>query len=246
MTKTKAKHVVFDVVGTLVDFSAYISAIDRAIGPSLRAETITPQAFAHSWMTSAELEQTFLRISERPTPYRAVMTSTFYRTLFLCGIQEPRKIATEEQREACVQGYWDLTLREGAKECLETLRGAGFQTWFFTSSDLKRVQGYFASAGIEVQEGSIISCAGSNPDRPIEKPLLGAYRPVLEGFGKDDVKWFVAAHMWDVSAAVKTGFRGAYCSAYEQEACLDIHGDTMDVMADTLAELGKKIVTVSS
>lgn len=242
---SKGKHVVFDVVGTLVDFRAYISAIDKAIGPALKSYNITPAAFAHSWMTSSELESVFLNISERSVPYRKVMTATFYRTLFISGIPEPRKIATDEQREACVQGYWSLTLRDGAKECLDKLRAAGFQVWFFTSSDLARVQGYFSTAGVEVTAGSIISCSGSNPEGPVEKPALDAYRPVLKRFGEDDDKWFAAAHMWDVSAAVKAGFRGAYCEAYEQDALLEIYGDTMDVMAATLPEMADGIIAKS-
>lgn len=242
---TKGKHCVFDVVGTLVDFKAYISAIDRAIGPALREHCITPEAFAHSWMTSSELESTFLRLSERSVPYRTVMTSTFYRTLYISGIKEPRKMATDEQREACVQGYWSLTMRDGAKECLDKLKNAGFRVWYFTSGDLKRVQGYFSSAGVEVTAGNLISCNGSNPDKPVEKPALDAYRPVLERFGEDDVKWFAAAHMWDVSAAVKTGFRGAYCSAYEQEPCEELFGKTMEVMADTLPAMADGIIAAS-
>ncbi|KAF4615868.1 hypothetical protein G7Y89_g15247 [Cudoniella acicularis] len=149
----KEKHIVFDIVGTCVSFDAYHSAISAAIGPKLLAHNITPKFFGYSWITAAELEFTFLSISERYKP---------------CD-----------------------------------------------------------STGLA-------------------KPALGAYLPALAKFAKDDEKWFAAAHMWDVSAAVKVGFRGAYCTEYEKEACLEIFDTKMDVMADTLPEMTDKIIEASS
>lgn len=37
-------------------------------------------------------------------------------------------------------------------------------------------------------------------------------------------------------------FRGAYCSIYEKEPCLEIFDTKMDVMADTLTEMADKII----
>jgi 2-haloacid dehalogenase len=53
-------------------------------------------------------------------------------------------------------------------------------------------------------------------------------------------------YRWDVSAAVKVGFRGAYCTIYEKYPCEEIFGEAkMDVMADSLLEMAEKIVQVS-
>lgn len=49
---------------------------------------------------------------------------------------------------------------------------------------------------------------------------------------------------WDVSAAKRAGFRGAYCSIWEKEACSELFGD-MDVMSDTLEELADAIIAAS-
>lgn len=76
----------------------------------------------------------------------------------------------------------------------------------------------------------------------VAKPSLDAYRPVLAKFAEEDEKWFGAAHMWDVSAARCVGFKGAYCSAYEKDDCLEIFGGEMEVMAETLPEMAKRIV----
>ena len=99
----RTKHVVFDVVGTCVSFDAYYAAIDAAIGPKLNASTINSQLFGYSWMTAAELEFTFLSVSERYKPYKEILEGTFFRTLWFAGMQEPRETVTAEECHACVQ-----------------------------------------------------------------------------------------------------------------------------------------------
>ncbi|KAL3472046.1 HAD-like domain-containing protein [Aspergillus californicus] len=239
---TAQKHVVFDVVGTCVSFDAYFSAIDRTIGARLRANNITPQFFGYSWMTAAELEFTFLSISERYRPYKRILEAVFYRTLWMAGVQNPRDLATDAERDECIQGYWSLQLRSGVKECFEKLRKEGFTVWCLTTGDLARVRGYFEQGGVDMPEANVISC----DSKGMAKPALGAYRPVFDQFAPDADKWFAAAHMWDVSAAVKVGFRGAYCTIYEQDPCLEIFDTEMDVVADSLPDMADMIIKASS
>lgn len=241
MTTQKQKHVVFDVVGTCVSFDAYFAKIDRTIGPALRAHSITPQMFGYSWMTASELEFTFLSISERYKPYKDVLKALFYRTLWMAGVQDPRSVATEEQRDECIQGYSELELRSGLKECFAKLREEGFTVWCLTTGDVKRVRGYFERGGVDMPMDNFISCDNMG----VAKPALAAYGPALKRFGAEDEKWFAAAHMWDVSAAVKVGFRGAYCTIYEQDPCGDIFDEKMDVIADSLLEMAEGIVKAS-
>ncbi|KAE8352404.1 HAD-like domain-containing protein [Aspergillus coremiiformis] len=238
MTK---KHVVFDVVGTCVSFDAFYARIDQAMGPKLRAQNITPRFFGFSWMTAAELEFTFLSISERYKPYKEVITALFYRTLYMAGIADPRAFATDDERDQCVQGYSELELRPGTRECFAKLRDAGFTVWCLSTGDTGRVRGYFARAGVDMPLENFISCDSTG----VAKPALAAYRPALERFGADDVKWFAAAHMWDVSAAVKVGFRGAYCTVYEKEACAEIFDTRLEVLADSLPEMAEGIIAAS-
>jgi 2-haloacid dehalogenase len=239
---TGAKHVVFDIVGTCVSFDAYFAAIDTAIGQKLLANTITPKFFGYSWMTAAELEFTFLSVSERYKPYKEVLKATFFRTLWFAGVEEPRKLITEEECDACVQGYSELQLRSDAKECFEKLRAAGFTVWCLTTADIKRVQGYFEKGGAVMPAENIISCDSASGT----KPALSAYRPALEKLGDDGERWFAAAHMWDVSAAKKVGFKGAYCSVLEKESCIELFDTEMDVSSDTLVKMAEGIIAASS
>ena len=230
------KHVVFDVVGTLVSFTAFYDRIEQVIGPKLRGEGIKPSLFGYTWMTTAELEFTFLSISSRHTTYNEVMKAMFYRTLWMSGVESPRSFASDEERDRCQEGYSMLSPREGAKECIEVLRDAGFNVWCLTTANPERVRGYFERGGIVMPP--IVSC----DEQGIAKPQLVAYRSIVEKFDEADQKWFAACHAWDVSAARVAGFKGAYCSVYEQEACWEIFGGEMEVVEDTLAGMARGIV----
>ncbi|EOA88686.1 hypothetical protein ACJQWK_05744 [Exserohilum turcicum] len=237
------KHVVFDVVGTCVSFDAYYERIDAVLGPQLRQHTVTPQHFGFTWQTAAELEFTFLSIQGSYKPYKDVLRGLFYRTLALCGVAEPRKLATDDQREQCIEGYSALQIRPGCQEAFQVLRDNGFTIWCLTTGDVQRVRGYFERANMDMPLEHFVSCDSAG----VAKPALDAYRVVWDRLGANDTKWFAAAHMWDVSAATKVGFRGAWCSVYEHEPCLDVFSEAkMEVVTDSLVDMANGIVAKSS
>jgi 2-haloacid dehalogenase len=237
-----SKHVVFDVVGTCVSFDAYYERIDSVMGAKLRENTITPEHFGFTWQTDAELEFTFLSISGSYKTYREVLRGLFYRTLSFCGIANPRTFATDEDRERCIEGYSALELRPSCSEAFQILRSNGFTVWCFTSGDVQRVKGYFERAGVDMPEKNLVSCDSLG----VAKPALPAYEHVWNQLGRSDVKWFAAAHMWDVAAATKVGFRGAWSSVFEKEACSELHRDTkLEVLADDLVDVARQIVEKS-
>ena len=236
------KHIVFDVLGTCVSFDAYVTRIEAAIGTELSSHKITAQSFAFTWRTAAELEFTFLSVSEHYKPFLTVLEAVFYRTLMMMGISKPRELATDEQRDQCVQGYSELALRPELAACFEKLRAANFTVWCLTTGDVTRVREYFVRGGVDMPKENFISC----DTKGIAKPALESYRPALDQFANEDEKWFAAAHMWDVSAAKRAGFKGAYCTVYERDPCPDIYDEPMDVVADSLAEMAEKIVVAAS
>lgn len=118
------------------------------------------------------------------------------------------------------------------------LRREGFIIWCFTTGDVKRVKGYFERAEIEMPIVNIISCDGTG----VVKPALAAYRGVWDRFGEGDVKWFAAAHMWDVAAATKVGFRGAWSDVLEGEAATDLFGERVEVLAEGVGDMVRQVI----
>lgn len=199
-----SKHVVFDIVGTLVCYDHLFDAIDRRLGDRLRAEGIKPYLLGQTWMETAEREYANLSISGRYKPYGDVFEAVFYRILWMGGINEPRQFASSDDLSYLMSEYEDLTMRPGAAECVKKLRDAGFTVWAFTAADLRRVSGYFQKAGIELPAENLLSC----DDTGVGKPDLAAYKPLLERLTLESggqKPWFAAAHMWDVSAARTAG-----------------------------------------
>jgi 2-haloacid dehalogenase len=194
------KHVVFDVVGTLVSYSAFFSSIEKVLGPRLLSHSITPKLFGFAWLESSEREFTYLSISSRYKPYKIVFSAMFYRMLWMSGISSPREFATDAERDELVRSYSDLKLRKGVQETFGLLREAGFEVWCLTTGDQERVLGYFKNAGVEFPRENFTSCDAKG----VAKPALVAYRPLYDSFG-DEEKWFAAAHYWDVSAAKIVG-----------------------------------------
>ncbi|RJE17625.1 2-haloalkanoic acid dehalogenase [Aspergillus sclerotialis] len=237
---SSSKNIVFDVVGTLVSYDHLFNAIDSRLGPRLRAEGIKPQLLANTWFETAEREYTYLSMSGKYVPFTSVFRAVFVRVLWMAGIPEPRTFASTEDLEYLMDAHGALQMRPDAVECVQKLRDAGFTVWGFTSGDLNRVAGYFREAGINMPAENLISCDSmgiGKPDPAVYQPLLD--RLMEENEGKKP--WFAAAHMWDVSAARRTGFMGAYCTVLEKEPLLDLFGD-MDVVDDTLGGMANKII----
>lgn len=237
-----SKHVVFDVVGTCVSFDAYYERIDAVLGSKLRERNVTAQHFGYTWQTAAELEFTFLSVSESYKPYKDVLRGLFYRTLMMCGIDDPRTLATDDERDQCIEGYSALQLRHDCRKAFDLLRQNGFTVWCFTTGDIQRVKGYFDRAGMDMPVENFISCDTVG----VAKPALAAYQYVWSKLGVNDIKWFAAAHLWDVAAATKVGFRGAWSSVLEKEACLDVFSDAkLEVVAGSLVEMAQQVVDKS-
>ncbi|KAL4890097.1 HAD-like domain-containing protein [Aspergillus ambiguus] len=195
------KNVVFDVVGTCFTFSAFFATIEAQIGEKLRGQCVHPQAFGYAWMEAAEREYAYLSMSKRYQPFLDVFDAIFYRTLWFCGINEPRTFASDEDKATLIASYHNLEPRDGLHEAVQKLRDAGFTVWCLTTGDVGRVRGYFLRNGIEMPEENFVSCDQGQ----LAKPALEAYQRVLAKFNEGDELWFAAAHSWDVSAAKAAG-----------------------------------------
>lgn len=197
--------IVFDCIGTIFSYDAFFTALSSRLGKKLLEHNLAPALFGYTWMEVSEKEYFYLSVSGRHVVYANVFRAMFMRVLHCSGVPSPSAFATEEDLDFILEAWrTGLTAREGAKECIQKLRDAGFTVYGFTTGDLKRVGGYFKNARIDMPEGTLLSCDTAG----IGKPSPEAYRPILERLEKESgVKpWFAAAHMWDVGAAKRTGY----------------------------------------
>ncbi|KAF3024739.1 hypothetical protein E8E14_003327 [Neopestalotiopsis sp. 37M] len=239
MATSSKKHVVFDVVGTCMSYDAIFDAIDFRLGERLRAEGIKPKLLGYTWFEAAEREYTYMSMSGRYRRFYDVFSALFYRMLWMAGIEEPRDFATDDDLAYILGCFMELEARPGVAECFTILRDAGYTVWAFTAGDASRVGGYFVRNGIDMPAENLLSCDSLK----IGKPSPESYQVLLKQFGVEEA-WFAAAHMWDVSAAKSTGFKGAYCTVWEKEPCTALFGE-MDVTADSFPDMARKIVEAS-
>ncbi|KAL4887543.1 HAD-like protein [Aspergillus karnatakaensis] len=238
MASPQNKHVVFDVVGTLISYENFFVALETRLGPRLREQNIGSRIFGYAWMEAAEKEYTYLSLSGGYVKVFDVFRSVFYRTLWQAGITDPRSFASDEDREFVLSAYRELKPRPGVAECFAKLREGGFRVWCLTAGDVERVKGYLDAAGLEFPDEDFVSC----DDIGVGKPLPRAYEYILDKFpsGEREI-WFAAGHMWDAAGARQCGFKGAWVSVWEKEPCLDIFKE-MDVIAGDLPALADGIV----
>lgn len=228
-------------VGTVVSYQAAWDEIDARLGEKLRGHGIDPYFFGLYWSDIAQREYTFLSVSGKYTRYQDCVEGLFYRVLAQAGISEPRAFASDEDLQAIMNAYSNLKARPGAKECWEKLQAAGFTMWAFTAGSPALVQGYLSKNGINCPEANFRSCDTAG----IGKPATECYMPLLKELQADGEEvWFAASHQWDVSSAKRAGFKGAYVTVFEKEACNNLFGE-MDVQSDSFDELAEGIIRAS-
>ena len=173
------------------------------MGDRLKAAGIGVRAFAFLCIEIQGREYTNLSISGRYRPTSEISKAIFWRILWQCGISEPRKFATEDDLAAILKGYAVMEMRPGAKECISKLRDAGFTVWGLTTGDWRTVHGYFKRSGIDMPEENLKAC----DDIQIAKPDPESYKPLLQQLSANASgnTWFAASHLWDCSAAKRTG-----------------------------------------
>jgi 2-haloacid dehalogenase len=235
------KHVVWDIVGTVVGYEAVEEAVTERLGTKLLERNIAPTVLVHLLEETAEREYTFLSMSGKYVNYFDCIKTLFPRVLAQCGIEDPKTFVSQRDLDHILSQYSKLRARPGAAECWAKLREAGFTMWAFTSGDPNMVEGYLKDNGIECPPETFRSC----DDLGVGKPDPECYKPLLKEF-KDagEEAWFAAAHQWDVSAAKRTGFKGAYVTVLERIACNDLFGE-MDVTADSFEALADGIIRAS-
>ncbi|VTT80422.1 unnamed protein product [Fusarium fujikuroi] len=235
------RNVVFDVVGTLVSYEHLYEAIKERLGDKLIPRGIQPTLLGICWLEMAEREYAYLSLHGHYVQFLKLFEALFYRCLHYAGVENPRSFAAAEDVAYLMNEFKELKLRDGAAECIQKLRDAGFTVWCFTTGDISRVGGYFSKAGVDMPAENLLSCDTNG----VAKPCPEAYGPILNKLSTSESKpWFAAAHLWDVSGAKSAGFRTAYSMVLEGEYLYEIYGE-LNVVAETLPAMADKIIAAT-
>lgn len=187
-----------------MSYEAFFDTLEARLGERFRQQNIGSRIFGYAWMEAGEKEYTYLTLAGKYTKFFDIFRAIFYRTLHQAGIAEPRKFATDEDREFLLASYRTLKPREGLKECFSKLREAGYTVWALTAGDTERVGGYLAAGGVDFPSEHFVSCDTIG----IGKPSPQSYQHIVDKFPKSDQPidlWFAAAHMWDSAGARNCG-----------------------------------------
>jgi len=78
---------------------------DARLGNCLCAEGIKPKVLGYAWIEAAEREYTYVSLSRRYKNFSVVFKAILFRMLWMAGITEPRKFATDEDIAYIVSEY---------------------------------------------------------------------------------------------------------------------------------------------
>ncbi|PWN37425.1 HAD-like protein [Meira miltonrushii] len=233
--------IAFDIIGTCFTYDAGLQALEQRLGEKLRGAGISPNIFYAAWRFLADRDANYIRsIDGKHVPFLKVLKYTFTQTLFQSDIQNAKSFAKEEDIDYIVSQYGKLQPREGMEEMFTILRQNGFTVWACSDADVNRLNDCFASTSITIPKDRIISADAmgrSKPDKVVYDSALRQMKDVVP----NDVYIFAAAHAWDLAGARQSGFKTAYCTAYEGESVTELWGE-MDIVAPTLKELAFALV----
>jgi 2-haloacid dehalogenase len=234
----------FDVIGTCFAFDTPIAKITALLGPTLTTHSISPESLFFVWFYSAQRDFTYLSLSNAYVPIATVLRTTFRRAVLTLGL--PATAIPDGAADALMGAFKSLTPHPGLKACVEGLRGRGWNVLAVTNGGAETSQGYFRGAGIEMQDGDVLSCDEIKVAKPDVKVYENARRVLAEraegkGEGEKGERWFVAAHAWDLVAARKAGFRTAFLDYEEHDPVTEVFGE-FDVYASSMEELAEKLL----
>lgn len=236
-----AKSVCFDVLGTCFDFDRAIEAIDTRLGKRLKAIQVDPKTLFFSWFYSAQRDFTYASICGDYTPIAQVLKNTLGRACFIVDLPKNQG-PTEEDVAEVMKAVTSLEARPDLKECYDGLREAGWDVYGVTNGGKQTSLKYYALADIRLDDEHLLSC----DDIKAAKPDLRVYQNTnrhLNSRGlstKEDDRWFVAAHAWDLMAARKEGFKTAYLDFEEHDPVREVFGE-FDLHATSMHELLDKM-----
>ena len=235
------KSVSFDVLGTCFDFQNAIEAVESRLGPRLKAINVDSKALFFSWFYAAQRDFTYTSVVGNYTPIAQVLKHTLKRACLIVDLP-PDQAPTDEDITAIMRAVTSLGPRPGLKVCYDGLCEAGWDVYGVTNGGKETSLNYYKLAGIELDDKHLLSCDDVKAAKPDIRVYENANRHLdSQGLSdRDEDRWFVAAHAWDLIAARKAGFKTAYLDFEEHDPVEDVFGK-FDLYASSMEALLEKM-----
>jgi len=181
---------VFDVYGTLLDFSSAVSRLEDRIGPDAgRLSALWRQKqLEYSWLRS---------LMGRHTDFSQVTADALDFSL------QALKIHDMALRDDLLALFRTLAPYPEVTGVLETIRNAGYMTAVLSNGDPETLGAGLEAAGI----GSLFDAVYSVETVSIFKPHPDVYRIACDGLKLEPGEiLFLSANGWDIAGAASFGF----------------------------------------
>jgi 2-haloacid dehalogenase len=221
MPSWRARWVLFDLNGTLLD----PSGIADAIGGKQDDRRLVGEAFHEALLLT--MADTLSGGEYRPLP--EYLRATLERALRTEG-RDTGMLDTAMERAATMEPFPD------AGSAISRLRGADLRVGVLTNSTAEAAERALAAAGLRDQLEIVI---GSDEVQRF-KPHPRVYGHAVERVGAQaDEVVLVAAHGWDVMGAMRAGLRGAWVARSERWLVPivpepDVRGEDLDDVARSI------------
>jgi len=185
--------IVFDLVGTLLDLSAFDPLFERAFGDSkLRKEWFSEVLKLALATTAMNHYREFSKITEAALK---VVEERYQRRL------------NDTQREEILRTFKTLPAFSDVPDSLVALRNDGFRIVVLTNSKKQAAEEMLKHAGILQHFDRVLSADAVQRLKPAAEPYRMAARE-LDLEPKSVL--LVAAHSWDVAGAIRAGCQACF------------------------------------
>ena len=239
--KIMAKSVCFDVLGTCFGFETAIQAIEERLGTRLKAINVDPKTLFFSWFYAAQRDFTYTTVVGNYIPIAEILKQTLRRATLIVDLP-PDQAPDDDDVKAIMTAVTSLEARPGLKQCFDGLRESGWDVYGVTNGGKQTSLNYYKLANIELDDEHLLSCDDVGAAKPDLRVYINAQRHLNDRglSAKEEDRWFVAAHAWDLIAAKRVGFKTAYLDFEEHDPVTEVFGE-FDLYAGSMEDLLEKM-----
>ncbi|WVF69096.1 haloacid dehalogenase, type II [Kwoniella sp. CBS 6097] len=253
-----AVTVCFDALGTCFTLADIISAVEEQYGQDLVRAGWGVKGFVNDWFHSCQRDYTYLSLISPPPPAIASILKTNLPISLSAALNIPPP--SPSSLEPITSLLSALPPAPTLAETFALLSDSGkAKAVIVTNGAKETTEGYAEKAGVKQYVERVLSCDQVGLAKPHKEVYDAANKECeeLEG-GRGGERWFVAAHIWDLAAAKKAGFRTALVLSdqpaqivqddkndQQLQNLFDLYGGRPDLVAPTLLNLAKDILALS-